>query len=84
MSAPLAIIRQSYKKVGPTSRSDSSIAMTKKIQDRVSPRLDSSGDVARPVVLYGLQSPYTRAPNLGTSGQRNKFAGIFPRMSLFQ
>lgn len=76
MPSTIAVIQASYSKVGPTSVSDSSVAMKKKIQNRV---LKKSG-LKNATVLWGLKSVH-RQPNRGDGSQNIKFSGIFPRMS---
>lgn len=73
-SNKLQVIRASYGKVGPTSVSDSSIAMTKKIQNRIGPR------GSKKTVLWGLKT-VSRKSNRGDGAQNVKFSSIFPRMS---
>ena len=79
MSSPLAIIRESYSKVGPTSVSDSSVAMKKRIQNRVLNGPANATPLAGATVLWGLKSAH-RQPNRGDGAQNIKFSGIFPRM----
>ena len=74
MHENLEIIRNTYKTVGPTSVSDSSLARRKKIQVRVSPRM---GINLR--AMWGLKSHFNYA-NRGDSSQVTRFSGIFPRM----
>ena len=75
----LKVIRNSYSKVGPTSVSDSSIAMKKKIQNRVLNGPGNANPLKGATVLWGLKSTF-RQPNRGDGAQTIKFAGIFPRM----
>mgnify|MGYP006152812445 CR=1 FL=1 len=77
MPTPIAVIQASYSKVGPTSVSDSSVAMKKKIQNRV---LRKKTSLKNATVLWGLKSVH-RQPNRGDGSQNIKFSGIFPRMS---
>lgn len=79
MPNTLIVIRKSYSKVGPTSVSDSSIAMKKKIQNRVLNGPGTANPLKGATVLWGLKSAY-RQPNRGDSSQNIKFSGIFPRM----
>ena len=77
MPTPIAVIQASYSKVGPTSVSDSSVAMKKKIQNRV---LRKKTSLKGATVFWGLKSVH-RQPNRGDGSQNIKFSGIFPRMS---
>ena len=77
MPNTIAVIQASYSKVGPTSVSDSSVAMKKKIQNRV---LRKKTSLKNATVLWGLKSVH-RQPNRGDGSQNIKFSGIFPRMS---
>ena len=77
MPNTLAVIQASYSKVGPTSVSDSSVAMKKRIQNRV---LRKNASLKGATVFWGLKSAY-RQPNRGDGSQNIKFSGIFPRMS---
>jgi len=86
MPNTLAVIQASYSKVGPTSVSDSSVAMKKRIQNRVlkgpanSTATGSGYTLSSSTSLFGLKSAY-RQPNRGDGSQNTKFSGIFPRMS---
>jgi len=81
MPSTIAIIQASYSKVGPTSVSDSSVAMKKRIQNRViNGPANPSTTSSTATVLWGLKS-VTRQPNRGDGSQNTKFSGIFPRMS---
>ena len=81
MPKQIDIIRATYKTVGPTSVSDSSLARTKKIQVRLGPRVnDSAGELAKQTtVLWGLKSA-SKMPNRGDGSQNTRFASVFPRM----
>jgi len=87
MPNTIAVIQASYSKVGPTSVSDSSVAMKKRIQNRVlkgpanaNPVPGSGYTLSSSTSLFGLKSAY-RQPNRGDGSQNIKFSGIFPRMS---
>jgi len=80
MPSTLEIIRESYSKVGPTSVSDSSVAMKKTIQNRVRNGPANANPIKGATVLFGLKTVYRR-PNRGDGSQTAKFSGIFPRMS---
>jgi hypothetical protein len=76
MQTQIDIIRATYKTVGPTSVSDSSLARTKKIQVRLGPRKDGETPTT---VLWGLKSA-SKMPNRGDGSQNTRFASVFPRM----
>ena len=80
MPSTIAIIQASYSKVGPTSVSDSSVAMKKRIQNRVINGPANANPLKGATVLWGLKSAH-RQPNRGDGSQNTKFSGIFPRMS---
>mgnify|MGYP006145276403 CR=1 FL=1 len=80
MPNTLAVIQASYSKVGPTSVSDSSVAMKKRIQNRVFQESRIANPLKGATVLWGLKSTY-RQSNRGDGSQNTKFSGIFPRMS---
>ena len=87
MPNTIEVIQASYSKVGPTSVSDSSVAMKKRIQNRVLKGPANANASSSPVYtlssstsLFGLKSAY-RQPNRGDGSQNTKFSGIFPRMS---
>ena len=79
MPSKIAVIQASYSKVGPTSVSDSSVAMKKRIQNRVFNGPANAASIKGATVLWGLKSA-RRQPNRGDGAQTTKFSGIFPRM----
>ena len=81
MPKQIDIIRATYKTVGPTSVSDSSLARTKKIQVRLGARkVDAVGNPLKTsTVLWGLKSAH-KMPNRGDGSQNTRFASVFPRM----
>ena len=80
MPSTIAIIQASYSKVGPTSVSDSSVAMKKRIQNRVINGPANANPLKGATVLWGLKSAH-RQPNRGDGSQTAKFSVIFPSMS---
>lgn len=80
MTSRLEIIRATYSKVGPTSVSDSSLARTKHIQNRVLNGPANAVPLSGATVIWGLKSVH-RMPNRGDSSQNIRFSSVFPRMS---